>query len=88
VRTLGEIEAAFFDRIDVINHFEQECTGRGRRETDGHLTGDLLVVRTRPDDSRGWRGVSPNPRCGRGSSGCTGGSPAPSFRPRPLSRHM
>jgi hypothetical protein len=36
-RTLGEIEAAVFDEIDAIDHFEKQCTGRGLGDTDGHL---------------------------------------------------
>ena len=51
MRTFREIEAAISDGIVPIDHCEQEWTG-GLRDTDRHSRGDLLVGRTRPDDSR------------------------------------
>jgi uncharacterized protein YbcI len=42
LKTKGELEAAI---CDVVNRFEQEYMGRGRKEIHTHLIGDLVVVR-------------------------------------------
>ncbi len=42
MKTPGEIEAAI---CEGINRFEQEYMGRGPKEINTHLLGDLLVVR-------------------------------------------
>ena len=44
MKTQGEIEAA---TSDEISRFEQDYLGRGPREIQVHLLGDLLVVRLR-----------------------------------------
>jgi uncharacterized protein YbcI len=44
MRTQGEIEAAIGEGI---SHFEQEYMGRGPKDIQTHLIGDLLVVRLR-----------------------------------------
>src|SRR5450432_2166499 len=42
MKTQGEIEAAI---CDGITRFEQEYMGRGPKDIQAHLLGDLLVVR-------------------------------------------
>ena len=42
MKTQGEIEAAI---SQGISHFEQEYMGRGPKDIQTHLIGDLLVVR-------------------------------------------
>ena len=42
MRTLGEIEAAI---SEGVSRFEQDYMGRGPRDIQAHLLGDLLVVR-------------------------------------------
>src|SRR6185369_9751362 len=42
MKTQGEIEAAI---CEGISHFEQEYMGRGPKDIQAHLVGDLLVVR-------------------------------------------
>ncbi len=42
MKTQGEIEAAI---SQGISHFEQEYMGRGPKDIQTHLLGDLLVVR-------------------------------------------
>ncbi len=42
MKTLGEIEAAV---CEGISRFEQEYMGRGPKDINTHLIGDLLVVR-------------------------------------------
>jgi len=42
MKTQGEIEAAICKRM---SHFEQEYMGRGPKDIQAHLVGDLLVVR-------------------------------------------
>src|SRR5437763_945965 len=44
MRTQGEIEAAV---CEGISRFEQEYMGRGPKDVQAHLVGDLLVVRLR-----------------------------------------
>jgi uncharacterized protein YbcI len=44
VRTQGEIEAAI---CEGISRFEQDYMGRGPKDIQSHLLGDLLVVRLR-----------------------------------------
>lgn len=44
MKTQGEIEAAV---CEGITHFEQEYMGRGPKDINAHLIGDLLVVRLR-----------------------------------------
>src|SRR5438067_9762161 len=42
MKTLGEIEAAI---CEGMSRFEQEYMGRGPKDIQAHLIGDLLVVR-------------------------------------------
>ena len=42
MRTLGELEAAI---CDGVSRFEQDYMGRGPKNIQAHLLGDLLVVR-------------------------------------------
>lgn len=42
MKTQGEIEAAV---CQGISHFEQEYMGRGPKDIQAHLIGDLLIVR-------------------------------------------
>jgi uncharacterized protein YbcI len=42
MKTQGEIEAA---TCELVSRFEQEYMGRGPRDIQAHLLGDLLVVR-------------------------------------------
>ncbi|MEO8494575.1 MAG: DUF2294 domain-containing protein, partial [Planctomycetota bacterium] len=42
MKTQGEIEAAI---CKAMSHFEQEYMGRGPKDINAHLIGDLLVVR-------------------------------------------
>ena len=42
MKTSGEIEAAI---CQVLSRFEQEYMGRGPKDIQAHLVGDLLVVR-------------------------------------------
>lgn len=42
MKTQGEIEAAI---CKGVSHFEQEYMGRGPKDIQAHLLGDLLVVR-------------------------------------------
>jgi uncharacterized protein YbcI len=42
MRTRGEIEAAI---CEGISRFEQDYMGRGPKDIDAHLLGDLLIVR-------------------------------------------
>src|SRR6266852_5146167 len=44
MKTQGEIEAAI---CEGMSRFEQEYMGRGPKEIQSHLIGDLLVVRLR-----------------------------------------
>jgi len=44
LRTKGEMEAAVGE---IINRFERESLGRGPRDVEAHLIGDLVVVRLR-----------------------------------------
>jgi uncharacterized protein YbcI len=44
MRTQGEIEAAI---CEGISRFEQDYMGRGPKDIQSHLLGDLLVVRLR-----------------------------------------
>jgi uncharacterized protein YbcI len=44
MRTQGEIEAAV---CAGLTHFQQEYMGRGPKDIQAHLLGDLLVVRLR-----------------------------------------
>ena len=44
IKTQGEIQAAI---CEVIARFEQEYMGRGPKDINAHLIGDLLVVRLR-----------------------------------------
>ena len=42
MKTSGEIEAAI---CEGMSRFEQECMGRGPKDVNTYLIGDLLVVR-------------------------------------------
>ena len=42
MKTQGEIEAAI---CEGMTHFEQEYMGRGPKDVDSHLIGNLLIVR-------------------------------------------
>jgi uncharacterized protein YbcI len=44
MKSLGEIEAAV---CDGLARFEQDYMGRGPKQIQAHLIGDLLVVRLR-----------------------------------------
>ena len=44
MRTLGELEAAI---CEGVSRFEQDYMGRGPKDIQTHLLGDLLVVRLR-----------------------------------------